>query len=243
MQLFYSQLASWWPLISPVEDYREEAGEFLRVLGAAHPSARTLLELGSGGGHNAYYFKNRYQLTLTDLSAAMLEQSAQLNPECEHIEGDMRTLALARQFDLVFLHDAVDYMTSEADLVAAIATAYRHCRPGGVALFVPDVVAEDFEPDTDCGGSDGADGRSVRLLVWSYQLDPSDSVGVTHYQFLLREPDGSVRSCHEAHEFGMFSRQRWLELLEAQGFTATAERERTSEERKARWLFVARRAG
>ena len=78
-------------------------------------------------------------MTLVDLSPQMLAVSRALNPECEHREGDMRTVNLGRTFDAVFVHDAIMYMTSEADsLIAAMRNAYRHCRAGGVALFVPD---------------------------------------------------------------------------------------------------------
>jgi len=41
----------------------------------------------------------------------MLALSMTVNPECEHIEGDMRTLRLGHTFDAVFLHDAVMYLT------------------------------------------------------------------------------------------------------------------------------------
>ena len=46
----------------------------------------------------------------------MLALSRALNPECEHLAGDMRTLRLGRVFDAVFVHDAVCYMTTRADL-------------------------------------------------------------------------------------------------------------------------------
>ncbi|HKO93768.1 MAG TPA: class I SAM-dependent methyltransferase, partial [Polyangiaceae bacterium] len=110
MKTFYDTLAPWWPLISPVEDYEAEARYLSRLVESRAPAARTLLELGSGGGHNAFYFKERFALTLTDLSEAMLAMSARLNPECEHVRGDMRSLALQRSFDVVFAHDAIDYM-------------------------------------------------------------------------------------------------------------------------------------
>ena len=48
----------------------------------------------------------------------MLALSATLNPECEHLEGDMRTLRLGRTFDVVFIHDAISYLTTEDDLRA-----------------------------------------------------------------------------------------------------------------------------
>jgi SAM-dependent methyltransferase len=234
---FYQDLARFWPLISPVEEYAGEAHEFRRLLRSAPARVETVLELGSGGGSNAYHLKRDFRLTLSDLSEDMLAVSRGINPECEHIQGDMRTLDLGRTFDAVFIHDAIDYMTSESDLATAIATAFRHCRAGGVALFVPDVLAESFEPDSDCGGSDGVDGAGVRYLEWSYDPDPEDGWGVTHYSFIVRERDGGVSTVSETHRFGLFSRVTWIRLLEAQGFVVEALEERTDEERKPRLLF------
>jgi SAM-dependent methyltransferase len=241
MKIFYRELAPWWPLVSPVGDYAEEAQEFLRILDDVHPAAKTLLELGSGGGHNAFHMKARFELTLSDLNQEMLDVSLQLNPECAHIAGDMRTLDLGRAFDVVFVHDAIDYMTTEDELGAALATAYRHCKPGGVALFVPDSVKEHFEPSTDCGGADHADGRGLRYLEWSYDPEPSDNVGTTQYAFLVRDLDGSVRVVNETHTFGLFSRTKWNELLLRSGFEAEAVVEQTGDDREPRLIFVARR--
>jgi trans-aconitate methyltransferase len=95
--------------------------------------ATTLLELGSGGGNNASYLKRWFTLTLVDASPGMLKASRRLNPECEHVRGDMRTARLGRTFDRVFIHDAIMHMTSEADLVRALRTAFIHTRPGGAA--------------------------------------------------------------------------------------------------------------
>lgn len=241
MNVFYEQLASWWPLISPLEEYTGEGQEVARVLAERRPGARTLLELGSGGGHVAFWLKQRLALTLTDLSPAMLEVSRRLNPECEHLVGDMRTLDLGRTFDLVLAHDALDYMKTEADLGGALATAWRHLGPGGLALFVPDQVQETYEPSTDCGGSDGPDGRAVRYLEWSTAVPPSATSGTTHYSFLVREADGSVRSLHEQHEFGLFPRATWERLLERCGFQVEVVEERTEEERTPRLLFLGHR--
>ena len=47
---FYSDLAGWWPLISPPEEYAEEAAFAASLLRMANPPTRTVLELGSGGG-------------------------------------------------------------------------------------------------------------------------------------------------------------------------------------------------
>jgi SAM-dependent methyltransferase len=239
---FYGELASWWPLISPVEEYAEEAAEMARVLASAERPVREILELGSGGGHNAAHLATRFDLTLIDLSEQMLEVSRRRNPGCAHHQGDMRTVRLGRVFDAVLVHDAVDYMTSEEDLRAAMETAHVHCRPGGLALLVPDETVESFEPGADHGGSDDrADGRGVRYLEWSYDPDPSDTTYLTEYAFVLREPDGGVRSVHEQHRLGLFSRATWLALLADVGFEAERRVEETEEDRTPRDLFVGRR--
>lgn len=242
-QRFYSDLARWWPLISPVEDYVEEAAEAARVLRTAALPVETVLELGSGGGHNAAHLKQHFRLTLTDLSDEMLAVSRALNPECEHVQGDMRTLRLGRTFDAVFVHDAIDYMVTEADLAAAMATAFAHCREGGVAVFLPDVTKEqaDSASGVDCGGSDGPGGEGVRYLEWSYDPDPDDTWGVTVYSFVFREVDGTVGTVTESHTFGIFPRATWMRLLEEQGFVAEVVTEHTEEDRTPRQIFLGHR--
>ena len=163
-----------------------------RHLRSASIPVRDVLELGSGGGNNAMHLKASFALTLVDLSEAMLAVSRRLNPECSHHRGDMRTVRLGRQFDAVFVHDAVDYMVTEADLRAVMDTAFVHCRPGGLALFVPDDTRESFVPGTDHGGHDGPDRRAARYLEWTWDPDPADTTVTTEYAFLLRDADGSV---------------------------------------------------
>ena len=202
----YDDLASWWPLLSPPSDYEEEAAFYREALTAAcEGPVRTLLELGSGGGNNAFHLKPHFTLTLVDLAPGMLEVSRALNPECEHVEGDLRSVRLGRTFDGVFIHDAICYMTTEADLRQAFETAYVHCRPGGAALFAPDYVRETFQPTTDHGGTDGAD-RALRYLEWAYDPDPADTSYLVDYAFLLRAPDGRTRIEHDRHVEGLFPR-------------------------------------
>ena len=105
---FYGELAIWWPLISPLEDYEEEASFAATLLSSASIPVAEVLELGSGGGHNASYLKARFAMTLVDLSEEMLDVSRRLNPDCEHLAGDMRSVRLGRSFDAVFVHDAID---------------------------------------------------------------------------------------------------------------------------------------
>ena len=216
----YTDLADWWTLLSPPYEYEEEAAFYLRLMQeASRRPLRHVLELGSGGGNNASHLKSHFTMTLVDRSAGMLAESRRLNPECEHIEGDMRSVRLGRRFDAVFVHDAVVYMTTEADLTAAIATAFLHCEPGGVALFAPDHVRETYSPSTDCGGYDGAR-RGLRYLEWSWDPDPADTQCVTDYVYALRGEDGSVKVVHDRHIEGLFGQDQSLQWLSDAGFQA-----------------------
>jgi SAM-dependent methyltransferase len=218
LPLLYTELASWFHLLSDPADYLEEVVFFHQVLSEAiDPPPQTMLELGSGGGNNASHLKAHYQMTLTDRSAGMLALSRTLNPECEHIEGDMRTLRLGRLFDAVFIHDAIEYLITLEDLRQALETAYLHCRPGGVALFVPDHVSEIFRPDTEQGGGDG-ETRRLRYLEWTHPPRKGESFYRVDFVYLLQEGEGEVRIIHDQHRCGLFPRADWLRLLAEVGF-------------------------
>ena len=218
----YSTLAEWFHLLTRPEDYEEEA-EFCRraILSASTGTCRTLLELGCGGGNNASWMKEYFQLTLTDISPDMLSVSRLINPECEHLLGDMRTLRLDRVFDAVFIHDAVSYLTTLVELRQAIETAWIHCRPGGVALFTPDFVRESFRPGTSHGGHDIA-ARGMRYLEWIWDPNPSDDTYLIDFAYLLRDEAGELRVESDRHRMGLFSRSAWLDTLRQVGFEPSA---------------------
>ncbi len=218
----YRELAEWYPLLTPVGDYVEEAAFYRRIFEAhCRRPPRTLLDLGSGGGHNAAHLKAVFACTLVDLEPAMLELSRRLNPECVHLQGDMRFVRLGRVFDCVLAHDAVSYMTTRDDLARAIATAFAHTAPGGTAMFQPDCVTETFAPGTDTGGSDG-DGRALRYIEWRWIPNSVTEQYVADMAYLLRDENGAVEVVHDRHLMGLFPRAVWLALIAAAGFEALA---------------------
>ncbi len=272
---FYASLAPWWPLISPLGDSAEEvaflAEEISNCLGAAPAGARwRLLELGSGGGHNGYHLRETFDVVLVDRAEAMLAESRVLNPGSVHHQADMRDVRLNETFDVVLIHDAIDYMCTPGALLAAMATAYVHCRPGGCVLFLPDEVTETFAPSWEYGGADVGDdgvvsrlpaGASARFFEWTrlttgepdagavLEIDgdvPIDVTGrwaqcATEYVFLLRMPPGGWRSVRETHRFGLFAESLWLELMRWVGLEARVVLEPTDDGRQPRRLFVGRR--
>ncbi len=221
---FYDEFAIWWPLFSPPIHYVEEAADLLPRLGPRPASGRpTLLELGCGGGSLASHLAPHFQLTLTDRAEGMLAISRTVNPESEHIPGDMRTLRLGRQFDVVLVHDAIMYATEPADVLATLTTAALHCRPGGRVAVLPDCVRETFTPATESGGEDGEDGRAFRYFEWSWDPDPEDHTYTVDYAFVMREADGRVSVFHDRHVEGLFARAQWLDWFAQAGLAATSE--------------------
>jgi hypothetical protein len=234
----YTDLARYWHLLSPPEEYEEEAALYREaILEFAPKPPRTLLELGSGGGNNAMHLKQSFEMTLADVSEGMLEQSRKLHPELQHHLGDMRDVRLGAVFDAVFIHDAISYMTTREDLKRAMATAFAHCKQGGLALFAPDETKERFAPDTTCGGSD--DGQSgFRYMEWVSDPDPDDETVITDYAFLIREPGGEVHAVHDRHLHGLFPRQVWLDTMTDVGFQAHSKVYKHSELPLGYELFV-----
>lgn len=215
----YTDLADWFHLLTAPEAYAEEAAFFLRHFAdALGGPPTTLLELGSGGGNMASHYKREVpRVTLTDLSPTMLAASQRVNPDLEHVQGDMRSLRLRRRFDAVLAHDAVCYLATEDDLRQAMETAFVHCRPGGVAIFAPDHVREHFADSTDHGGHDG-EGRSLRYLEWTWDPDPADTTYTADYAYLLHEQGQPTRCVYDRHLCGLFGRADWLRLLAEVGF-------------------------
>jgi len=237
MYKMYDELADWWPLLSPLEYYVDEV-EFIKNIlqDAGLPPARSLLELGCAGGSHAFHLKPFFaSVLLSDLAPQMLEISRTLNPDCEHLEGDMRTMRLGRVFNVVLVHNAINYMTTLDDLRQALETAFVHCQGGGVTLFMPDHIRDTFIPSTNHGGIDGEQ-RAVRYLEWKYDPNDADTTITVEYVYMMREGWQPVRVEHEKHIVGLFTQAEWLRLLQEVGFQAEILRDQNEHD-----LFLARK--
>lgn len=219
----YKELAEWWPLMSPHTEYEEEAALYLEIILRYHTDVKAAVEFGSGGGNNAFYLKQRFSMTLTDLSADMLKVSEQLNPDCEHVQGDMRKLDLGATFDLVFIHDAIMHLTHKDELLEVMVNAKKHLNEDGILMIMTDHFKETFKPVTDHGGID-AGKRGMRYLEWTYDSNPDDHVTETEYAYIMRDENGTVFREYDRTESGLFSMPQWEEMLAEAGFQAHFER-------------------
>ena len=219
--ILYDKLAYLWPVISPPEDYAEEAVHWREALRRyLGPGRHRLLELGVGGGHNLSHLTGEFEAVAADISPKMLELSQRLNPTVEHHLGDMRTVRLPGQtFDAVLIHDAISYMLTEDDLRAVFATARVHLRPGGLLLAAPDLVRDTFREGMKLRWSTEKDGIEIITEETIHDPDPNDTIVKSRFTYTITE-NGERRVEQDLHLSGLFSIATWFSLLEEIGFTA-----------------------
>ncbi len=216
----YGDLAFLMPLITPPGEYAEEASHWRALLREKLGEGRhRVLELGAGGGHNLSHLTADFEITATDISETMLARCGRLNPGVELVAGDMRTIRLGRTFAAVLIHDAVSYMLTESDLLAAFRTAAAHLEPDGLLITAPDHFAETFiGPKIE--HAIHADGTTeVTYLEYAYDPDPADTAIETVMFFLIRTP-GGLRIESDRHVTGLFPKATWIRLMEESGFSS-----------------------
>ena len=224
----YGDLAHLWPLMSPPDHCKEEARYWLRELRARlAPGRRRILDLGTGGGHHLHQLTAEFDATAVDLSEAMLAHSRRLNPGVDHHVGDMRTVRLGETFDAVLVHDAISYMTTEADLLSVFATACSHLRPGGLMIAAPDDYTDTFAPPR---------------VDYQTNRNANDTTIETTYVFFIKR-GGELRVEVDNHTTGLFPVATWERLPTQAGFEVDRVNYPVRQDGRGMWLWVGRLGG
>lgn len=203
----YNELAWTEKWLAHPEDYKEEVARYLRLIREYSPAPpKTMFHLGSGAGGHDRFFKEYFQVTGVDLSPGMQDLARAANPEVEYVPGDMRTIRLDREFDVVVIPDSIDYMTTKGDLALAIKTAVLHLKSGGV-LLVAGKIKEAFENNNFAYFGE-KHGIHITLLennhVYPDRPDSYEAVFI----YLIREKGGLVMHT-ERHLLGLFPGETW----------------------------------
>jgi SAM-dependent methyltransferase len=109
---------------------------WLDSLLALLPAEPTVLDVGCGTGVpiGRYLVEHGCAVTGVDASSAMISKCAALLPEQEWHVGDMRTLALDREFDGIIAWDSFFHL-SQADQRRMFPVFERHAAPGAPLMF------------------------------------------------------------------------------------------------------------
>jgi len=214
----YNDLAWTWPIISPPEDYIKEGELFAKNIRLyQNKEVKTLLNLGSGGGHVDWAMKKEFRITGVDISENMLKLARKLNPEVEYLIGDMRDVRLNRKFDAVLIHDAINYMTTPEDLLAAFKTAAAHLDRGGIFMTFVEECREHFVQNQTRSFTKKKGNIEITFIDNNYDPDPSDTNYEYTFVFLIRR-DGQLEVEYDCHIAGLFTIPEWEKYLKKAGF-------------------------
>ena len=95
------------------------------------------------------------------------------------------------------------YLTTSADVLACLTSAFQNLRPGGALLVVPDVVSETFWERAVHGGNE-EDHRAIQVMEWHWDPDPDDNQFFVEFVVMMRDGQ-TMETLIERHTMGLFS--------------------------------------
>jgi ubiquinone/menaquinone biosynthesis C-methylase UbiE len=213
----YNDLAWTEEMLASPSDYKKEAQICINLINSTAPEhPHTMLHLGSGAGGHDIFFKRQFKVTGVDLSQGMLKEARKLHPDIEYLEGDMRTLRLDRQFDVVAIPDSIDYMASLDDLRQVFQTSLVHLKRGGVLLVVAKTV-ETFQSNNFAYAGEN-EGVHVTLFENNYINPARPNTYEATFIYLIRQ-QGELAIHTEKQILGLFPRATWEKLFRDNNFT------------------------
>src|SRR5262249_14159255 len=134
--------------------------------------------------------------------------------------GDIRSIDLKKNFDCALMMFAVlGYQLENADALAALETARRHLRSGGILIFDacygPAVLQ--LRPSERAKGIPTSDGQMVRVA--SGMLDGARQVCTVHYKVWQIQNDRVIARVEESHQMRYFFPMEIDLLLKSTGFS------------------------
>jgi SAM-dependent methyltransferase len=217
-ELFGSEYADAYDILYKDKDYLEETH--------GNGPVRTVLDLGCGTGNHALPLVQRgYEVVGVDRSAGMLGSarkkavSRQIDGKANFYEGDIRSFQIEQSFDACLMMFAVlGYQLENADVLAALRTARRHVRVGGLFIFDvwygPAVLRQGPSERVKLLPTD----RGQILRVASGELDVGRHLCKVSYRLWRMEGERLIGQAEEAHLMRFFFPLELNLFLEFSGF-------------------------
>lgn len=226
-ELFGSEYADAYDVLYKDKDYLEES-RVIDCLLQTHGNGpvRRVLDLGCGTGNHALPLVQRgYEVVGVDRSAGMLESarkkavSRQIDGKANFYEGDIRSFQIEQSFDACLMMFAVlGYQLENADVLAALRTARRHVRLGGLFIFDvwygPAVLRQGPSERVKLLPTD----RGQILRVASGELDVGRHLCKVSYRLWRMEGERLIGQAEEAHLMRFFFPLELNLFLEFSGF-------------------------
>lgn len=140
----FADYARYYDLLYRDKDYAAEAEYVADLIHKFHPSAKSILEFGSGTGiHARLLAEQAFTVHGIERSPEMLDRCLALAENMEARDGrltftpgDIREIRLNKRFDTVIaLFHVISYQITNEDVTAAFDTARYHLKAGGIFIF------------------------------------------------------------------------------------------------------------
>lgn len=188
---------------------------------------QTILDLGCGtGNHSIPLARRGYKVHGVDISENMLAHAVE-KAQKETIkyppvfsQGDVRSVDLGKQFDVVLMMFAVlGYQLTNEDVLAALRTVRKNLKPGGLFIFDvwygPAVLA--IRPSDRVKVIPTQDGKLIRIA--SGTLDINSQIAEVNYHVLKISGDKLVNETEETHKMRYFFSQELEMALNQTGLS------------------------
>ena len=181
----YTERSAYEPVIAQIESWALAQGL----------AGRRLLDVACGTGKSFVPLLERgYEITACDISPSMVAEARLKAPRAEVVVADMRRLPWAGQFDLATcMDDAVNYLLTEDDLHAAMASMADALDRDGILIFDANTLntyrtdfAETFEIES--GGT---------RFLWRGEASPDvEANSIVSATMTIEAPDATTESRH-----------------------------------------------
>lgn len=227
----FGNYSHYYNLLYQDKDYQAEANFIANIIKKHKANAKTILNLGCGTGkHDFILVEKGYEITGIDVSKEMLDEAkkaikiSKLKNKPDFIQGDIRTINIDKQFDVVTaLFHVVNYMTSNDDLDQFFQTAKKHLKPGGLLFFDfwygPAVLT--IKPEVNVKRLED-ENLSLTRIAEPKLLENENIVEVNYDLFIKDKKIRRYEQLRETHRMRYFSlpeiayfAQKWgLEIIE-----------------------------
>ncbi|OPY24054.1 MAG: ubiquinone/menaquinone biosynthesis methyltransferase [Methanobacterium sp. PtaU1.Bin242] len=212
----YKKFAKYYDQIYEKMDHVKEC-EFIEWAVNQHQNCdgNKLLDVACGTGRHADLLKNRFKIVGVDLNPEMLKIAQNKVLDVEFTEGDMKTLDLKEEFDVIIcMFSAMNYNTTLDELKATLKNFYNHLYEGGILIFDLGINQENWieglvSVDTV------VDEKFKLARICQSHLE--EGIFNANFVFLIKE-DGKVDFDIDQHKLGVFPIEDVINLMGKTGF-------------------------
>jgi ubiquinone/menaquinone biosynthesis C-methylase UbiE len=199
-----------------MKNYGEEAEKIRAGILAAHPNAKTVLDVACGTAEHARHLKKHFELDGLDINEDFLAKAREKNPECGYFQGDMTAFKAPRKYDVVLsLFSSIGYVLTEERLTKTLKCFAEHLNPGGIVVVEPWLTPANWNPSNPFMFTiNEPDFKVCRMNI----TETRNGHSYFEWHFLVSRP-GYMKHFTEEHTLGLFSVEQTKRAFAAAGLS------------------------